>query len=120
MTWPLTYINCANTNDVILLLPSRIFTENAFDGISLGSIRYVFQQLYFILPAEALTGKLFNGRHTILMTTRCLEPNVIQEGETPPPFWYDGCWAILSGNLDAEGWYAGCHPWSKLDSDAMN
>ena len=91
MTWPLTYINCANTYDVILLLPNRIFTENALDGISLGSIRYVFQQLYFILPAEALTGKLFNERPTILITTRCLEPNVIKEGETP-----------LFGTTDAE------------------
>ena len=28
--------------------------------------------------------------------------------------------AILSGIPDAEDWYAGCHFWSKLDSDAMN
>ena len=27
---------------------------------------------------------------------------------------------ILNGIPDAEGWYAGCHMWSKLDSDAMN
>ena len=27
---------------------------------------------------------------------------------------------ILSGIPDAEGWYAGCHRWSKLDLDAIN
>jgi len=35
----------------------------------------------------------------------------------PPPFWYAGCRAILNGIPDAKGGYAGCHFWSKLDSD---
>ena len=37
-----------------------------------------------------------------------------------PPFCYTRYRAILSSIPNVEVWYAGCHFWSKLDSDAMN
>ena len=40
------------------------------------------------------------------------------EGETP--YLVRRMQGHLGGIPDAEGWYAGCHFWSKLDSDDMN
>ena len=60
---------------------------------------------------------------TISMYKSCISAElfgdlVISEDETP--FLVRRMQGHLSGIPDAEGWYAGCHFWSKLDSDVMN